>query len=91
MLFNFLSSYIYFISRIRIHLFTLFIILLFFPLILSLSIMSFSSNKDTLPMNMEQKIPVKYIKENTDLYLISTKDGYLHALNNEKNKYGKYF
>ena len=91
MLFNFLNLSIYLISKIRMHLFTLFIFLLFLPLILSLSIMSFSSNKDTLPMNIQQIIPAKYIKENTDLYLISTKDGYLHALNNDKKQIWKVF
>ena len=37
-------------------------------------------NKDTLPMNYPKIIPANFIKENTDIFLISTKDGYLHAL-----------
>ena len=91
MLFNLLNVPLYFISKKNIPFSILFIFLLFLPLILSKSILPISSNKETLPMNIQQIIPEKFIKENTDLYLISTKDGYLHALNNEKKQIWKVY
>jgi hypothetical protein len=42
-------------------------------------------------MNIPKLIPAEYFKENTDLFLISTKDGYLHALNRNNKQIWKTF
>ena len=65
--------------------------LLLFPVIISIPIISSLSTKDTSLMKMQEIIEPDFIKENGDFFLISTKDGYLHALNKDKKEIWKVF
>ena len=68
----------------------LFFILLFiiFSSIYSLPKIPISN---TLPTKYFETIKTNYIEENTNLYLVSTRDGYLHALNNKKEQLWKSY
>ena len=46
---------------------------------------------NTLPTKYFQKIKINEIEENANLYLLSTKDGYLHALDNNSQEIWKTF
>ena len=91
MLLNFLNFFQDFLSQIRIPFLCSFIFL--FSLIFSISILPISlhTNTDTLPVKSKQNLQTEYIKENTDKYLILTKDGYLHALNKDKKEIWKVY
>ena len=91
MLLNFLNFFQDFLSQIRIPFLCSFIFL--FSLIFSISILPISlhTNTDTLPVKSKQNLQIEYIKENTDKYLILTKDGYLHALNKDKKEIWKVY
>ena len=65
--------------------------LLLFPVIISIPIISSLSTKDTSLMKMQEIIEPDFIKENGDFFLISTKDGYLHALNKDKKEIWKVY
>ena len=69
----------------------LLLFLLLFPVIISFPIISSLSNKDTSLMKMQEIIEPDFIKENGDIFLISTKDGYLHALNKDKKELWKVY
>ena len=47
--------------------------------------------QNTLPTKYFKKIKTREIEEKADLYLLSTRDGYLHALNNEKEEIWKAY
>ena len=91
MFLNFLNFFQDFLSQIRIPFLCSFILL--FSLIFSISIMPISlhTNTESLPVKSKQNLQTEYIKENTDKFLISTKDGYLHALNNDKKEIWKVY
>jgi len=93
MFLNFLNFFQNFLSQIRIPFLCSFIFLLLFSLIFSISIMPISlhTNTESLPVKSKQNLQTEYIKENTDKFLISTKDGYLHALNNDKKEIWKVY
>ena len=93
MFLNFLNFFQDFLSQIRIPFLGSFIFLLLFSLIFSISIMPISlhTNTESLPVKSKQNLQTEYIKENTDKFLISTKDGYLHALNNDKKEIWKVY
>ena len=93
MFLNFLNFFQDFLSQIRIPFLCSFIFLLLFSLIFSISIMPISlhTNTESLPVKSKQNLQTEYIKENTDKFLISTKDGYLHALNNDKKEIWKVY
>ena len=46
---------------------------------------------NTLPAKYLENLKTNYIEENTNLYLVSTRDGYLHALNNKKQELWKVY
>ena len=46
---------------------------------------------NTLPTKYIEKVRPEEIEENADLYLLSTQDGYLHALNNKKQEIWKAY
>ena len=93
MLLNILNFFQDFLSQIRIPFLCSFIFLLLFSLIFSISILPISlhTNTDTLPVKSKQNLQTEYIKENTNKFLISTKDGYLHALNKDKKEIWKVY
>ena len=47
--------------------------------------------ENNLPTKYFQSIKSNYIEENADLYLISTKEGFLYALNNDKKQLWKTY
>ena len=59
-------------------------------IILTLVYTNSSYKKNFLPIDIQENYPTRYIeiKEKADIYFISTKDGYLHAL--DKNKIEKW-
>ena len=92
MIFDFVNFFLGFFNRAKIpYIYQIFFKILLFPVILSLPIIPSLNNKETLPMNIPKLIPAEYFKENTDLFLISTKDGYLHALNRNNKQIWKTF
>ena len=68
-----------------------FIFLLLLSFIFSISSFPVSLDKETLPVKSIKNLQTEFIKENTNIYFISTKDGYLHALNNEKKELWKVY
>ena len=46
---------------------------------------------DTSLVRIKKDLPAKFMSENTDIYFISTKDGYLHALNNNLKEMWKVY
>ena len=91
MLLTILSYFQEFIPQMRNTFIFSFIFLLLFSFIFPISIFPISSHKDTLPVKSNQNLQTKFIKENTNKYFISTKDGYLHALNNNKKEIWKAY
>ena len=69
----------------------LFLLLLLFPFIICTPVIPSLSSKDTSLMKIQQIIEPDFIKENADIFLISTKDGYLHALNKDKKEIWKVY
>ena len=65
-------------------------ILIFF-LLFSLSYSLPKIIENTLPTKYFKRIKTREIEENADLYLLSTRDGYLHALNNKKEEIWKAY
>ena len=49
------------------------------------------TESNTLPAKYFRNIKSSDIEENVNLYLLSTRDGYLHALNNEKKEIWKVY
>ena len=91
MLLQFLNFFQDFPIPIKIPLLFSFIPLLSFSFLMSFSFIPQFTNKETLPVKIPQNLPSKFINEYADLYLISTKDGYLHALNKEKKQIWKVY
>ena len=91
MLLTILSYFQEFLPQMRNTFIFSFIFLLLFSFIFPISIFPMSSHKDTLPVKSNQNLQTKFIKENTNKYFISTKDGYLHALNNNKKEIWKTY
>ena len=55
------------------------------------SIISQILEPDTSLVRLKKDLPAKFMSENTDIYFISTKDGYLHALNNNLKEMWKVY
>ena len=55
------------------------------------SILSQEVDAETSIIKYKQNLPAKFISENTDIYFISTKDGYLHALNRNLKEMWKVY
>ena len=68
------------------------IIFYFYLFSLTYSFPNFTKqNANNLPIKYTKNIKEKEIEENAELYLLSTKDGYLHALNKEKQEIWKTY
>ena len=65
-------------------------ILIFF-LLFSLSYSLPKIIENTLPTKYFKRIKTREIEENADLYLLTTRDGYLHVLNNKKEEIWKAY
>ena len=91
MLLQFLNFFQDFHISNKIPLLFSFISLISFSFVMSLSFIPQFTNKETLPAKIPQNLPSKFINEYADLYLISTKDGYLHAINKEKKQIWKVY
>ena len=91
MFINFLYYSIDLMSKIKLPIFYSLIFILLFSMIASSQIFPSLSNKDNAIVNFKEIIEADFIKENTDLLLISTKDGYLHALNKGKKQIWKAY
>ena len=79
------------LSKIKTPIFYSLICSLLFSIITPIRIFRPLSNKDNPIVKFQEVIQADYIKENADLFLISTKDGYLHAINREKNQIWKVY
>ena len=91
MFLNFLNVFHDFIYRIKLHLYFSLIILLLLSIIKTTSVIPSFSNKDTSLVNIQQTITDEFIKDHSDLFLISTKDGYLHAINKDNKEIWKIY
>ena len=67
------------------------LLLLFICPLLYHSINSQILEADTSLAKIKKDLPAKFMSENTDIYFISTKDGYLHALNNNLKEMWKVY
>ena len=91
MLLVFLNFFLDFKCKIFIPIYFTLIFALLFPIITATPKLSSLTNEDTSPMKIQQTITDEFIKDNSDLFLISTKDGYLHAINKEKKQVWKVY
>ena len=91
MFLNFLNVFLDFIYRIKLHLYFSLIILLLLSIIKTTSVIPSFSNKDTSLVKIQQTITDEFIKDHSDLFLISTKDGYLHAINKDNKEIWKIY
>ena len=91
MFLNFLNVFLDFIYRIKLHMYFSLIILLLLSIIKTTSVIPSFSNKDTSLVNIQQTITDEFIKDHSDLFLISTKDGYLHAINKDNKEIWKIY
>ena len=86
MLLNALEVFLNFFNPMKIAL-----LLSFICPLLYLSINSQILEADTSLARIKKNLPAKFMSENTDIYFISTKDGYLHALNNNLKEMWKVY
>ena len=86
MLLKVLESFLNFFTPIKLAFFVPFI----FPL-LYYSIITQKVEIETPLVRYRKDLPAQFMSENTDIYFISTKDGYLHALNNNLKEMWKVY
>ena len=69
-----------------------FIFTFIFLLLISFSFSNiFETNKESLPVKSIHNLQNEFIKAKTNIFLISTKDGYLHAVNNNNKELWKIY
>ena len=86
MLLKVLESFLNFFTPIKLAFFVPFI----FPLLYH-SIITQKVEIETPLVRYRKDLPAQFMSENTDIYFISTKDGYLHALNNNLKEIWKVY